>query len=65
MMYVIVGVALAYIASWTVVTASPAPQVPAGCTPIALEEPRIGDRTTPRATCARDNGILGCAVRRS
>lgn len=63
-MYVIAGVALlAYIASYTAVTAKlPTPQL-GGCKPIALDEPRIGDRTTPRATCSRDNCGLNCSVR--
>jgi hypothetical protein len=66
LMYVVAGVALlAYIASYTAVAAKlPAPQL-GGCSPLALEEPRIGDRTTPRATCSRDNCVISCSVRRS
>ena len=28
---------------------------------IALEDPRIGDRTTPRATCAADSKSIACS----
>lgn len=64
LMYVIAGAALlVYLASYTVVSASlPAPQL-GGCRALALDEPRIGDRTTPRATCSRDNCVLNCSVR--
>jgi len=30
----------------------------------ALQEPRIGGRTGPRATCVHDNAILECATGR-
>lgn len=61
LMYVIAGAALlAYMVSYTAVTAKlPDGLQLGGCKAIALDEPRIGDRTTPRATCSRDN----CSVR--
>ena len=67
LLYVIASAAvLAYIVSMTAakrVTSC----VKAGpdCRPIALEEPRIGERTGPRATCCKDNGVLTCSVHKT
>ena len=61
--YALVGaLVIAYITSWTAVTTVPRTMRGGGCAPIALAESRIGDRTTPRATCHEDNRFIACSM---